>query len=122
MNAKRTLGNAGEDAALKYLKKQGYTLLKRNYRAERCEIDLIMRDGQTVVFVEVKARTGDRYGLGREAVTSAKQGNILRAAKHYLMENRLFQCPVRFDVAEFDAATGTIAHIPNAFCEYCSLN
>ncbi len=117
MNAQRTLGNAGEDAALSYLKKQGYTLLKRNYRAGRCEIDLIMRDGQAVVFVEVKARTGGRYGLGREAVTAAKQGNILRAAKHYLMENRLFQSPVRFDVAEFDPATGTVSHIPNAFGE-----
>jgi putative endonuclease len=117
MNDKRTLGNAGEDAALKYLKKQGFTLMMRNYRAERCEIDLIMRDGKTVVFVEVKARTGERYGLGREAVTTAKQGNILRAAKHYLMENRLFQSPVRFDVAEFDAATGTVVHILNAFCE-----
>ncbi len=117
MNAKRTLGNTGEDAALKYLKKYGYALMTRNYRAERCEIDLIMRDGKTVVFVEVKARTGDRYGLGREAVTAVKQENILRAAKHYLMKNRLFQSPVRFDVAEFDAATGTVVHITNAFGE-----
>lgn len=117
MNAKRTLGNAGEDAALAYLKKRGYTLLKRNYRAERCEIDLIMREGETVVFVEVKARSGSRYGLGREAVTAGKQGNILRAAKHYLMENALFEAPVRFDVIEFAPATGEVVHIKNAFGE-----
>ncbi len=117
MNGKRALGNAGEEAALAYLKKRKYALLARNYRAERCEIDLILRDGDTVVFVEVKARSGDRYGLGREAVTSAKQGNILRAAKHYLMENALFDAPVRFDVCEYSAQTGQILHIPNAFGE-----
>ncbi len=117
MNEKRALGKAGEDAVLSFLKKRGHALLARNYRAERCEIDLVMRDGETVVFVEVKARSSTRYGLGREAVTAAKQGNILRAAKHYLMENALFQAPVRFDVAEFDPTNGEITHIKNAFGE-----
>ncbi|MCE5234689.1 MAG: YraN family protein [Eubacteriales bacterium] len=117
MNEKRVLGNLGEDAALAYFKKRGYALCARNYRAERCEIDLILREGACTVFVEVKARSSGRYGLGREAVTAAKQNNILRAAKHYLMENVLFEAPVRFDVAEFDPATGHIEHIKNAFGE-----
>lgn len=117
MDQRRVLGNAGEDAALKYLKKRGYALLARNYRAVRCELDLVMREGETVVFVEVKARASARYGLGREAVTAAKRENILRAAKHYLMEHKLFEAPVRFDVAEYDPATGEVAHIPNAFGE-----
>ncbi|MEN6470507.1 MAG: YraN family protein [Clostridiaceae bacterium] len=117
MNEKRVLGNLGEDAALAYFKKRGYALSARNYRAERCEIDLILREGACTVFVEVKARSSGRYGLGREAVTAAKQNNILRAAKHYLMENVLFEAPVRFDVAEFDPATGHIEHIKNAFGE-----
>lgn len=117
MIGKRALGSVGEEAALAYLKKRKYTLLARNYRAERCEIDLILRDGETVVFVEVKARSNNRYGLGREAVTPSKQGNILRAAKHYLMENSLFDVPVRFDVAEYSPQTEQILHIQNAFGE-----
>ena len=116
-NDTRALGRQGENEALKYLTNLRYKLLKRNYRAERCEIDLVMLDGETVVFIEVKARATTRYGLGREAVNKLKQQNILRAARHYLKENTLFDAPVRFDVLEVLLPSVQIEHIKNAFGE-----
>lgn len=112
---KQTSGKAGEQIACRVLERKGFRLLERNYRALRAEIDLIMRDGKTLVFVEVKARSSDRFGSGREAVTLRKQQNILRAAQNYIMEHGLFDEPLRFDVAEVDLVTGNVTHIENAF-------
>ena len=108
-------GREGEEIACRFLMQKGYQLLTRNFRAERAEIDLVMRDGKTIVFVEVKARSTDRYGLGREAVTPRKQQNILRAAQCYLAAHSAFDSAVRFDVAEVDITNGAVAYIENAF-------
>lgn len=111
----RERGAKGEAIALTYMEKQGYTLLAKNFRAERCEVDLILQLGEALVFAEVKARSGSGYGLGREAVTPAKQRNIITAAQVYLSERDLFESDIRFDVLEVDLLTGAVTHIENAF-------
>lgn len=108
-------GAQGEAFALSYLQKRGYALLAKNFRALRCEVDLILRDGETIVFAEVKARTSAAYGLGREAVTPAKQRNIAKAAEAYLAAHSLAEASVRFDVLEVDLMSNSVTHIPGAF-------
>lgn len=76
------------------------TMRTRRYRAEDGEIDLVMQDGETIVFVEVKARPQSRAGQGMLAVTPAKQRRICHAAMHYLLENDCMDVPARFDVVE----------------------
>lgn len=114
MNTRRS-GARGEEIACAYLEKQGFVLLQKNYRMGRYEIDLIMRHGDTLVFIEVKARSGRGEILGREAVNKTKQRHIIVAAQGYLQKNRGFDERVRFDVAEVDLLTGTVTHIPAAF-------
>lgn len=109
------VGALGERLALELLKSRGYEMKVRNFRAQRCEIDIIMRDGDTIVFVEVKTRRGERFGRGSEAVTLRKQRNIIKAATAYLCENGLFDAPSRFDVVEIDLKTGRAQHFINAF-------
>lgn len=111
----RDSGAHGEELALNMLKKAGYALVEKNFRAQRCEIDLIMRDGQTLVFVEVKARSASAYGLGREAVDPRKQRHIVKAAQLYLIKNDAMDIPTRFDVVEVDLVTGDAVHIVDAF-------
>lgn len=115
MNGRRERGAGGEDAALAFFQKKGFVLLERNYRALRCEIDLIMRDGDTTVFIEVKARTGSSFGTGREAVTPQKQRNIIKAATAYAAGHGLLEAKLRFDVAEVALPWGGVTHIVNAF-------
>jgi len=114
METKREKGARGEDRALKFLLEKGYTLLGRNVRIGRDELDLIMLDGACVVFVEVKARTGIAYGLPCEAVDARKQAHMTRAALAFL-QKRGADTAARFDVAEVDLVTGAIRHIENAF-------
>jgi putative endonuclease len=97
-DARRTLGDRGEDLAAASLKKQGYKILARNYITPLGEIDLVARQGKTVVFVEVKTRTGHGYGSPQEAVHPAKQARLRRLAEYYLKQQRLQSAPVRFDV------------------------
>ncbi len=112
---KQEKGRAGENAALASLIKKGYVLLWRNYRAARCEIDLVMEDEETLVFLEVKARYGEAYGHGREAVTPAKQRNIIKAAQHFALSHAMTQRFMRFDVVEVDLLNKTVCHIKDAF-------
>lgn len=110
-------GFLGERRAEEYLKSLGYTTLERNYRAERAEIDLIMRDNDTTVFVEVKLRSTDKFGSGAEAVTLAKQRSIIRCSLSYIAANSLMDTSLRFDVVEIgDPSTeANIRHIIAAF-------
>ena len=110
---KREKGAYGEALALEYLQQKGYLLVARNYRIGRDEIDLVLRDGELTVFVEVKARSSTNYGLACEAVDKRKQSRMVRAALSYLQEQP--EETVRFDVAEVDLNTGTVRHIENAF-------
>lgn len=88
----------GEALALKHLKARGYRILVQNYRARRGEIDLIARDGEFIVFVEVKTRRSLKFGLPQAAVTLQKQRQISKVALAYLQAQDLLDAPCRFDV------------------------
>ncbi len=95
----RSFGTAGEDEAMRYLSKRGYTIICRNFRAGKMgEIDLIGRDGDTLCFIEVKTRSNDHYGTPAQAVSALKQATITRLAQVYMQRFGLFDQPVRFDV------------------------
>jgi len=105
-------GLAGESRAAEYLQKRGMVLLEKRYRSPFGEIDLVMRDGETLVFVEVKARGTGRRGTGLMAVGRRKQAKLVKTALQYLGQ-RGWGGPVRFDTVELTA--DGIQHIVNAF-------
>jgi len=90
-------GEAAESLACRYLEQQGLVLVERNYRCRTGEVDLIMRDGDCLVFVEVRSRHNSRYGTPAETITRTKQRRLCRAAAHYLLTHRC-NTPCRFDV------------------------
>ena len=98
----KELGQAGEAAAVAYLQQHGYKIAARNYRVKVGELDIIAwQDPKTLVFVEVKTRTGLQYGTPAEAVNYYKRKKIIRTAQWYLMEKHLQgSCYCRFDVIE----------------------
>ena len=106
-------GIQGEQDAEEALTRQGMTVRTRRYRAEDGEIDLVMQDGDAIVFVEVKARPQSRAGQGMLAVTPTKQRRICHAAMRYLLENDCMDVPVRFDVVEI--TRDGLIHVKNAF-------
>ena len=116
---KRRIGNLGEKLAAKFLKKQGYKILKRNFVAEGAEIDIIARRKDTVVFAEVKTRSakeGENLSPA-SAVTPEKQRKIIKAAKYYAAYNAK-DFILRLDVIEIlleSKRKRTINHIENAF-------
>ncbi len=90
-------GTAAEDFALQYLERRGLTFVARNFRCRAGELDLILRDGEQLVFVEVRSRRSSRFGTPAESVTRNKQQRLLRAAAFYLQRHGL-DLPCRFDV------------------------
>ena len=114
----RKTGRHWERAAESYLRTQGLKLLQRNFSSRFGEIDLIMRDGQTVVFVEVKYRKSNQHGSGADAVTFHKQERISRTAAWYLAKNpHTAESICRFDVISIDQGENDqgIDWIKNAF-------
>lgn len=95
---RQQLGAAGERAAERFLRRQGYIILERNYRCASGEIDLIALDRRTVVFVEVKTRAQSELGTPFEAVDLRKQRQLRRAAQSYLARHHLTEREARFDV------------------------
>lgn len=95
---RQELGTIGENLAADALCKQGYTILVRNYRCRYGEIDIIGKIRGSLVFIEVKTRRSQLYGLPEEAVTARKQRQIVKCAQQYLAENNLFDSDCRFDV------------------------
>ncbi|MBQ3495038.1 MAG: YraN family protein [Clostridia bacterium] len=93
-------GQKGEAIAYDFLRKNGYKIIKINYKNKIGEIDIICKDKDELVFVEVKTRTSYRFGLPREAVTEWKQNKIHNVALVYLMKNNLTDSKFRFDVIE----------------------
>lgn len=92
------LGEIGEDLAVQELERRGYAVLARRYRRRCGEIDIVAIDGQTLVFVEVKARDGLRYGPAAEAVTAIKRRRIVATARDFLVRHGCRSQPCRFDV------------------------
>lgn len=105
-------GIAGEDRAIVYLQQRGMVLLCRRYRSPFGEIDIVMQDKDTLVFVEVKARETGYEGTGLMAVSRAKQRKIIKTAMQYLAQNS-WAGTARFDVIEL--TKDGILHIANAF-------
>jgi putative endonuclease len=99
------IGKAGEEEALRYLSQQGYRILERNYRCRFGEIDLIARDGKTLVFIEVKTRRSQRFGPAAASVTLVKQHHLIKAAQVYLARTRQTDALCRFDVVTIDIDT-----------------
>ncbi len=91
-------GNKGEEIACQYLKKLGFKILERNYRIRGGEIDIVAKDKDALVFVEVKARHSTLFGSPGEAISAHKQRQISKSAICYLKENNLLKQPARFDV------------------------
>jgi putative endonuclease len=115
--ARISLGKNGEDLACRELERRGYVIVARRYRLRRGELDIIARDGPTVVFVEVKTRADQMFGDAAEAVTPLKQLRMTRLAEEYLMRHQLSDCPCRFDVVSILVGSGApeIEVIQNAF-------
>ncbi|MBF0471251.1 MAG: YraN family protein [Gammaproteobacteria bacterium] len=97
-------GEVAEEQACRFLQNHGLTLVERNYRCRLGEIDLIMAEGETLVFIEVKFRHSSRFGHAREWVTATKQRRIITTANHYLLGVRP-QPNCRFDVVALSPVT-----------------
>ncbi|MEG2014577.1 MAG: YraN family protein [Clostridia bacterium] len=110
---KRLMGAEGEHKSTIYLKKQHYKILKTNYFSKIGEIDIIAKDKDILVFVEVKSRADDSFGMPAEAVTKRKQHMIIGSAKLYCIEKGIVNTQIRFDVIEI--LEGKINHIIDAF-------
>ena len=115
--ARVIFGKTGEDLACCELERRGYAIIERRYRRRRGELDIIARDGPVLVFVEVKTRSGRRFGDAAEAVTFTKRRRIAQLASEYLLRHRMSDCPCRFDVVSVhvDAGTPAVEIIRNAF-------
>ncbi|KPK35194.1 MAG: hypothetical protein AMJ66_01935 [Betaproteobacteria bacterium SG8_40] len=110
-----TSGGEAEQLAFDYLRRHGLTAVERNYRCRFGEIDLIMRDGQTLVFVEVRMRASNAFGGAPESIDARKQRKLLATARHYMgAQGRIPVC--RFDVVLLNGDS-RIQWIPNAFGE-----
>lgn len=119
MILKRDIGNFGENAACKFLKKNKYKILERNFSKKYGEIDIIAQKGETVSFVEVKTRKSNFYGAPSEFVDLKKQERIKKTAYAYIVEKGL-SCNFSFDIIEVYAENGKVKeinHIINAFGE-----
>lgn len=114
---RQALGSAGEDLAGRWYEEHGYEVLDRNWRRREGEVDLIVRQGRTVAFCEVKSRSSDRFGTGAESVLAAKQRRIRRLAARWLSELTpaagRARVEVRFDVVSITA--GRVEVIEDAF-------
>ena len=114
--SRQTLGKWGESLAEEYLVWRGYELLERNARTPYGELDLVMRQGGGLVFVEVKTRSSSTYGLPEEAVTSRKQEHLLKAANHYLQAHPDLNGDWRVDVIAIRRTRGDspeVVHFEN---------
>jgi putative endonuclease len=113
MSSRSVVGLLGEDQAAAFLKQQGLRLVSRHFQTRYGEIDLICRDKETWVFVEVKTRTRDTQPSALDAVTRRKQKKMLGAALSYMKKHRLTGENMRFDVVAIVA--GNVQWIRNAF-------
>jgi len=117
MKNKVKIGEHGQAEAEKYLRAKGLILLEKNYRLRGAEIDLIMRDGEYIAFMEVKYRKSLNYGWPAESINKRKQNKIKFAALHYIAAKQLSNQDFRFDAVELiETSAGLfIKHTENAF-------
>jgi putative endonuclease len=115
--ARFRFGRRGEQIAERHLRRLGYRIVARNYRAARAEIDIVAMDGETIVFVEVKRRTGTVAGTPEESVDLAKQEQIRRAAERFVAHYRAAERDARFDVVAIveGGRSRRLQHLKDAF-------
>jgi putative endonuclease len=109
-------GAAAEQLAAEYLQSRGLQITDRNYRSRYGEIDLVARDGATLVFVEVRQRTGGGFGGAADSITADKRAKLLRTARDYLARRGRDE-PCRFDAVLLSGEPARIEWIRNAFGE-----
>jgi putative endonuclease len=112
------IGRLGEDAAAEHLAAKGLAVLERNLALGRLELDLVCRDGDTLVFVEVKTRAEGSLATPAEGLTAQKRARLVRAAQSYLSLHGLWDRPCRFDLVSVRIRAGRVEgleHVENAF-------
>ena len=114
---KKITGRAGEKVVADYIKSRKMNVVEKNYVTPFGEIDIIAEDDDYIVFIEVKTRSGDRYGAPSEAVDKTKRKHIVDSAKYYLKVTNSTEVFTRFDVAEVFSDNGSYAvnYIEDAF-------
>lgn len=100
IHVKKELGNMGEQIAVEYLEKNNYKILKKNFYCKLGEIDIVAKDGQEIVFIEVKTRSNINCGQPSEAVNDIKQKHMYKAATYFLYKSNCLNNFIRFDVIE----------------------
>ena len=115
--ARLQFGKLGEDLACSELERRGYVILARRYRTRAGELDIVAKDQNYLVFVEVKARQDGSFGDPEEAVTQQKQQKLVWMATDYISRNRVLDTPCRFDVVGINTSTAppTVTVLPDAF-------
>lgn len=114
----REMGQNGEDLACEFLRNKGWDILARNYYAGHSEIDIIAKDGNVIVFLEVKMRSTSRFGQPIEFVNEQKIVHVYRAAEHWVHKHKMQDSPLRFDIIGILTSKKNppeIAHYPDAF-------
>ena len=112
------IGKLGEDSAAKFLEDCGNEIVAKNFRIRSAEIDIVAKDGRTLIFAEVKTLSNINHGLPAEAVNLRKQKKIIEAASVFLQDEKFSDCACRFDVIEVyvnDGKVKQIRQIKNAF-------
>ena len=104
---KKELGAKGEEVAVSYLKSRGYRIVERNYRIRFGEIDIIAEQGDDLVFIEVKTRSGTLFGSPFESVTKQKQKQLSKVALEYISKEGFHDRPARFDVVGIELQKGS---------------
>ncbi len=115
--SKQRLGRWGEEKAAAYLMNNGFTIIEKNYRCEHGEIDLVAKKGNSLIFVEVKTRSGKYFGFPEEAVNEAKQSHLIASAQAYLQEKIEGEINWRIDViaiVKSERKESEIEHFENA--------
>jgi putative endonuclease len=117
LNSRQLFGKTGESIAVKRLTALGYIILEKNFRAKPGEIDIIAKDKETIVFVEVKARRTKSFGNAKYAITPGKQRKISMAALTYLKQKNMMKNKARFDVVIIHSNSNdrTVEIVKNAF-------
>jgi putative endonuclease len=117
-DSRQARGKAAEQAAARFLAAKGLHMLTRNYRCRLGELDMVMRDGNSLVFVEVRYRRRSDFGSAVDSVDARKRGRLVAAARHYLAQQRLPEdTPCRFDVIAISPAADNdgVEWVRNAF-------
>lgn len=100
MYVSHELGRIGENIIADYITKLGYKVVERNFACNQGEIDIVAKDKEELVFIEVKTRTDISYGEASEAVTDTKKRHLINSIKYYIYKQKLENQPIRIDVAE----------------------